>query len=351
MNVKLNKVKINQFIEEKKPMDLMRLLVAFFANDKKQNRNYDFPSTIGDYKIVREIPKIGSKKDFSISIFKRKDGQKAFTKAWYGNKRDYKYYTLVNEIRAYYLLNQIITRLNNKLPQEFSDVVIPRLLDVYEGKDSLVVFLSFEDGQLASDFESDVKITAYIKIVKYLKFLGNQMSDDERKLFSRRDPISYLLLYPLLLIKSILNFPSKSGILLMAVPAFLKSIFYLLQESESVLAHRDLHFSNILISKKSIVLVDLQYMVFTEIIYEFVTTLRYRWGIDGFEKPFMSKTQKFFEGRMHFFEIFNGLIVNSVTHGLTDKTFTDEKITRWTNLLKVVNTNYLGIRKAYLYLF
>ena len=71
-------------------------------------------------------------------------------------------------------------------------------------------------------------------------------------MISQRTPANYITLYPLLLIKSLINYPNRFRDLLLGALIFVQSIPVILSEKKLVLVHRDLHFMNIIISKKMI---------------------------------------------------------------------------------------------------
>ena len=347
MESKFKKLRIGEILNRKKPMDLQNLIAGLFLNNQGLFMN-KYPKRVGQYCLYKEIEKVGSKKDFSICIYKDKYGKKVFAKAWNGKQKDFRYNTLINEIRACHTLNKVKNRMNANEAFNRLHVNIPRLLDVYESKNQLIVFFSFEKGELATLTNTNTKIDAYLRSVEFLVKLGQAMTTKEKTVFSNRNLASYIFLYPLFLIKSITNFPEHSWTLLRGVPIVAKAFYFLSLEQETVLAHRDLHFNNMLVDGKTIVLIDFQYMVFTELVSDFAATYRHKWNNDNSDKLLYKTIMKRINYRKNFEAVFVGLLLCSATHGLIDKSFSNATTKKWLDLIKLTikNKNKINYRFA-----
>lgn len=321
-------------------MDLGKLMLlslkGYFLKKIYPAREINFPDRIGDYKFVKEFAKQGLKKSFKLGIYKNSKGKKAIVKIWSGLAKDFHYYTFKNEIVMYKTLHRVLDRIGKNIPDKYKNVCIPKLIKVKEKRGSLLILLEFVDGDLAQDLTVSKKITAYFKVIDFIKFLGNNLTEEEKKNISRRNTLHYVFLYPLLLIKAIFTNPFAIKYLLAGVFVFCKSIPVLLKNTDVSLVHRDLHFRNILVNKKRTVLIDLQFCVFTQELYEHITTLRYRWMEDTLYKLLLKKIEKKYGYKRNFQTIFRGLSVLSVTHGLIDNKFTLVRRKKWVSFLGFV---------------
>ncbi len=312
-----------------RPYDLTKLIAAsmkeiFYYSFNEKNLGV-FPSTINEYTFVEELAKVGPKKSYQLAIYQNKNGQKAFAKMLNKQVKGYHYYSLQNEIQMYHVLNELN---NNSSTSEKNNgaVKIPEFLGHVETNEILLLLLEFLEGEPTIDFSDEKKIQYYFAIADYLTEIGKKMSINAHKRVSTRNWTTFASLYPVLLLKSIINFPHKSILLLMGIPYMIKGLFYINKYPDVTFAHRDLHFYNIMHNKEQLILIDLQQCVFIETLHEYVTTLRYYWYEEKFRKLFLQELKK----RYTFDEIFltklQALMINSVTHGLTDKGFSDKVI-------------------------
>lgn len=323
-----------------RPLDLSRLMILslygwlmgrFFKKDTTK-----LPKRIGEYFYIGKIKKLGSKHTFLLGLYKTKAGKRAIAKMWYGNVHDFHYFTFRNELTMYKIVNAILSRTRSSMPKKFARMHVPQLLAVHEKNSSLLILLEFVDGVVASDLTDQKKIATYLMVFDFLGYIGGKMTTEEKNQISKRTPWHYIFLYPLLLCKSLLTHPRAAGSLLRAMPLFLQSIPIMIRGHQSSLVHRDLHLRNILYSQKKITLIDLQFCVFTNSLYELVTTVRYRWNKDTFYKLLYGVIWRRYKNQQNFERLFRGLCVNSATHGLTDKTFSHQRIDDWIDFLRFI---------------
>lgn len=312
----------------------MNELVACFKKPFIKSIPVEFPKSIGAYIFELEFKKIGDRNSYPLGIYRNPEGEEALFKMRDARIKDYHYYSLLNEINMYQILNKALRRLNRILPERLKNITIPKIICVVEDKNYIGMLLEYVDGQTAQDLSSEKKGKIYFLILEFLQYLGNHITDDERKKISKRTPMHYLFLYPFLVIKAIVTYPRSSSIVLLGIPIFFNAIFYMIKDGKSALTHRDLHFKNIMVSGNRLMLIDLQKCVFTEPLHDAVTTLRYWWKRDSLYLLLLEGINKKFSGRKNFSNVFRGLIVNSVTHGLTGRGYTMEMVNLWVDFLK-----------------
>lgn len=319
-----------KYLVKKSPMSLLNLLLT----KRNDTRARNYPEKVGNYTFVKTLHKNGSKREFTIGIYKDGSGKQAFMKSCQANLSSFAYKGLLNEVRSYIVMQKVLSRIRKRMPKDLQKVEIPKLLDLIEYEGSLYLFTEFKKGEVATKKTHAEKIEAYFLVTRFLEVIGKYMTPTEKKVFARRTTYQYAFLFPFLLILAIKNNPQHAIILISGVNKFLTSLVLLHRESHLSLIHRDLHFNNILINKNKVILIDFQLMIWGEILTEFATTLRYRWGIDGFEDLFILAIQSRFSDRKNFPEIFTGLLANSVIHGLIDNSFPQQTKKRWLDLLK-----------------
>lgn len=294
--------------------------------------SHPLPKKIGTFKLEKAFDKVGTSRSFHLAIYKNAQGQKAMAKFWYGQFPDFAYYTFKNEAALYYLLNEAENRLS-KTEKSNLHAQIPKLLHWEENADSLIMLTEFIDGQLAQTATTKQKLKAYWQITEYLSILGNHLTDEEKRFISTRTPLSFISLYPFLLIKALVTHPKAAISLLRGIPVFLAGIPTLIQQQTFSLIHRDLHFKNVILNKKKNAVIDLQLCVYSLPLYELVTTLRYRWGEDDLHKILLNQIQTKYKKVPGFQKLFKGLGVLSATHGLTGSHFPKQKIRYWIDFL------------------
>lgn len=293
-----------------------------------------FPKSIGDYSFVSKLEKIGRRKSYQLAIYRKSEGIRAIFKMRSARFKDYNYYSLKNEIILYKVLNSVIERLGDCMPQRFKNLCIPKIAHVINDNKRLGVLLEYLEGTTAQSFTVQKKIEIYLKMVDFLRFLGNNLSEYQVKLISKRSPIDFIFLYPLLVISAIFNYPKSAIHILLGVPVFLASIPYMIKDAKLSLVHRDLHFNNIVVSNEKLVLIDLQECVFSDPLYEVTTALKHSWKRDEFHTLLLREINRVGNSRRNFKSLFKGLIVNSVTHGLTGKGSSEKTIYNSIDFLK-----------------
>ncbi len=323
---------------KKDPLNLNRLLLvwikSFFLGLFIKPKDFKLPKKIGEYRYVKDFTKIGTAKEFKLAIYKGPKGERVIAKVWSGSFKNFSYYTLQNEITMYRLLNLAYERAKNAKSVESRNMYIPELLQWKEKKGVLVLLIEYINGQIASELPARDKVTLYLRSMKFINHLAHFLTKEEKDFISTRSSLQYLFLYPLLLVKAIITNPRATGLLLKGSVVFARSLPLLLKASNKELIHRDLHFRNIIFSKKRAVLIDLQYCIFTETMYEFVTTLRYRWKEDHFYELLLATLNKRYKTTRDFYSLFRGLVINSATHGLTAGHFSKRKIDNFIDFLR-----------------
>ncbi len=317
-------------MRKEQPLNLSKLILSsilnLFFGFLNSNQKITFPDQIGKYKFIKKIniTKRNSKsnKIFSYALYKNSNGQKAFAKMWSGKLKNINYYTLSNETIMYMVLNKLIRRIGKSMPKKFEDIIIPQFVAKLETNNSLTLLTEFIEDAKSLKILPKKQVEIYIKTVDFLRLLGNELSAKEREQISKRDSNTITLLYFPLLLKAILAHPKALFSLLQGVPVFLKSIPLFLKKDEIILSHRDLHLENILMSKNKIVLMDLQFCLFSNPLYDSLITLRMHWTDKEFRKRLLGKIRNLYGKNKDYDILIRGLMVHSATHSLTESVYT-----------------------------
>lgn len=340
--------KIQKEIEDIYPLPLWRmLLLSIYGSGKKYmipgNKNITMPLSLEGYKFVSNMSTSNLQPDISVGMYKNTKGKKILVKIWHGVSKDYYYYTFINEIRTYLVINSVINRIQKSLPVNLKNVSIPNIIFVGKTGNQVIVAREYKNGTPAFYKSSNEKLVSYFKCIDFLSFIGKSMNQQEKNLITRRAATFYIFCYPIIFIKAIITYPENYKLFVQSIVPFIQSMLHLPADFKETLAHRDLHFKNIILSKKSVSIVDLQYCAFTDFLHELATTLRYRWKVDDFQNLFLKEIAKRYGNRKYFKAIFRGFIINSVIHGFTNKRIPKEKTDRWISLLEVmIRPNYIN---------
>ncbi len=324
-------------MKNEQPLNLSRLILSsilnLFFGFLNSNQKITFPDQIGEYKFIKQIniTKRNSKGNrmFSYALYQNSNGQKAFAKMWSGKLKNINYYSLENEINMHRTLNRVIRRIDKSMPKEFNDLIIPQFIASYETKNSIVLLTEFIENTKSLKISPRKQFEIYLKIVDFLSLLGNKLSAKERRQISKRDSNTITLLYFPLLLKAILAHPKALFSLLQGVPVFLRSIPLFLKKDEITLNHRDLHLENILTSKNKIVLMDLQFCLFSNPLYDRLITLRMHWTDREFRKRLLGEIKNLYGENKDSNILIRGMMVYSATQSLTGDIYTKKIIKKF----------------------
>ncbi len=317
-------------MKNEQPLNLSRLIFSsilnLFFGFLNSNQKITFPDQIGEYKFIKQIniTKRNSKgnKMFFYALYQNSKGQKAFAKIWSGRLKNLNYYTLRNETIIYMVLNRVVRRIGKSMPKQFEDIIIPQFIAKLETKNSLTLLTEFIESTQASKIKSKKQFEIYLKTVDFLNLLGERLSTKEKEQIAKRDAKAITLLYFPILSKAILIHPRALFSLLLGVPIFLQSIPALLKTNETTLNHRDLHLENIVVSKNKIAIMDLQFCLFSNPLYDRLITLRIHWTDKEFRQRLLEKIRNFYGTNKDSDILIRGLMVHSATLSLTESVYT-----------------------------
>jgi len=318
--------------------DLLPLLLnnlgGMVIKSIKGEQKAEFPKKVANYTFYKVLPKRGPRRSYQLALYKGPGSKLAVCKMRSARIKGYHYYSLKNEIKMYELLNGAQNRIGTKMPRELKKFYIPKLVAKQENADYVLALIEYVRGKLADDLSTKKQLEVYFGMAEFLEFLGSKLTQEERQMVSQRRAAHFVLLYPFLLARAVVNNPKAAGRLIRGTPIFLRALPNIASGKNFKLAHRDLHFLNIIVDKNRISLVDLQQCVYTDVLHEYVTTLRYYWKEKReFYPLFFGEIIKRASKRDNFQNVLKGLMVNSATHGLTGTGFSKTVVNHWIDFL------------------
>lgn len=307
------------------------ILLTGFVNNKVDPKS-NFPKKFKGYHFAGLFKDEEGVENPDIGIYKNARGRKGLAKIWKGRIKNHDYYSLRNEINVLKVLTAVSGRLVKITPDYFKDVKLQTSLGTIEKNNFLLLMTEFVKGSLARELPDREKLQVFLKAQGYIAYLGENLTKKERSRISDRTIIKYLLTYPFILVKAIILEPYWAPALLRGMVVFLKSLSGVSKVNHK-LVHNDFNFNNILISGRKILILDLQYCVFTFDIYEFVTALHYNWEYKQFSRLLIKNIKSRFNYHQDFGKLFAGLCVNSATHCLADNSFSKDRIKLYKDFL------------------
>jgi len=280
-----------------------------------------FPKKIGRH-VYRRRFYPNTLNTYALAIYRDPSGKRAIAKMWKGTVKDFPYYILKNELIINKILNRVLERINDALPGKYANVYIPALLGEVETKNSLTILKEFVKGDHATSLNRAEKFNIYLKSNDFLQYLGENLTQKEKKNISHRSALNIVVLYPLLLIKALFTHPRASWNLISAVPLFLKSVPIFLTRKSQFFGDRDLLLSNILVSGRRIYLIDLQFSMFSDPLYDAIYRLCARWDEEDFRLLLFGQVKSLSEKHGEKAKILiRGLMIHVATHALSANDF------------------------------
>lgn len=219
-----------------------------------QTKRIIIPDKVGEYSLISRVIKKYQVNNFGIGIYGYK-GKKFFVKTWCGSLRDISYYSLINE----YLVNRLMYE---KLLSLKSEIKVPKLIDCIQSKNSVSVVFEYVKGNDISSLPFKKQKVFYGKIIGAFDKVTKDLTESERKQFTKRHFGFYLLSLPYLALVTIYTNPKLIGSVFKALRTCLGSAIFV-SSSKLSIAHRDLLPEHIKISRDGIYVLDCENLVLT----------------------------------------------------------------------------------------
>lgn len=228
------------------------------VNDVIEMNNFEF---------VNEVHTNSGHENFKFAIFHEKNGsKKAFAKIWEHEKKDYDYYSLLNEIYFYQKLREITTD---------SSVKTPNLLGYIVSDKKLLLLLEYVEQDKNIDTNPSEIINLYKEALGFINEINKHQSifSDAIKV---RNQIFYIAVFPMLLIIWLLNNPMYWKYIFSISCNFYKSAYKFLKNTH-IIVHRSLEHNNIIKSGNQLFLIDFQLVTFGNHYLDYTQTINFTW--------------------------------------------------------------------------
>lgn len=223
-----------------------------------------FPDNIlNKYRFSREL--IIPNGNYLFAIYKDFQGKEYFGKFWHESLGKTKLKHLITEMGVLKVLNKV------ELKSGASRILSPRLRHSHVSPE-LTFYLSDKiEGCNLVKLPTHKQIN-YIQMgIDYIHYIGN-ISKNNFKI-PIRSPFFYLLTFPLLFVKSAINYPQNLTLYI----RFLFRFYVLsvnLFRSKTVFNHRDLNLKNFILANNDVYIIDFQLSAFTVGEFEYASVVR-----------------------------------------------------------------------------
>ncbi|MEN9389788.1 MAG: hypothetical protein RLY61_872 [Candidatus Parcubacteria bacterium] len=230
-------------------LSMSNILKGYLHPTFKPKTKSALPKKIEEWTLDKEV---NTGVNFSTGIYKGAGGM-VFVKLWEGEIKNSHYYRLKNELTLYASLSAYSQDIG-------STITVPRLIKELETHGKLIGIIEYIDGHSLNTATAEEKIEHYTKVLEYLTNASDFISTGNTTLASRR-AVDSLKLLPAYVLLSAYWHPKQILNLLTLTLFYLVNLRSVLSSKKLVLAHRDLHLENIVISAGKTYLIDLEYMV------------------------------------------------------------------------------------------
>lgn len=295
-----------------KRLFLSKIPTVDIFSKKSPNLFQSFPKKIGDYRFVKTIMNERTDRPFQFAQYVSKVGNEAIAKRWTGRKKNFDYYSLVNEMKIYKELDTLYKTHGREIVKKYPDIKIPRIIDVQKDKGMAMLVIEMIQYGPINSIDVREKIKIYQRAIEYLRFIGGLISKNKTSTIAKRSLASTILISPFISIKAIIQSPKTLGDVLKGLIILLSTTPLLLKENKVSLLHKSLEDFNILSDGKKISLVDFQLSVLEHPVYELAQIVLFSWHDKSFVNEFyFSKIMQRIFSKKTSFSVYKALCIYS----------------------------------------
>lgn len=245
-----------QFLTTKRFFEgqLLRLL------NKEQFVQHSFPKIPG-YILVKPLKEQTDSDHNSIGIYKNRTGKQVVIKHLASQKNAMARYQLLNEKSMLELLGSLVS--NQKLAPY--KITFPQLLSFKQREKDMYLVMELVHGRLLRDETSEKKFEVVQKCLRYMEVLSAEIPTELRSHLPRRSTWLQHLTLPIYVSIALAAKPQQfflySKMLWLYYTYAARALF---TKTQYVLAHKDLHQDNILLTRERITIIDPQVSVLSE---------------------------------------------------------------------------------------
>jgi hypothetical protein len=243
---------------------LWMLVTGRWGNTQYPKGFQDLPEKIGDFALVTKINRPEGHNECQFGIYKNQDGVEAIAKQWSGNYPNENYYWLVNERNVYRYLEDVNKKYQALLSEKFPDVVVPKLFQVAENQNRMVLLIEKLNGSTLTDPSFAERIDIFERGMQYLEFIDKLESNYKSTLLGRT-PGFFLFQVPILYLMALSRNPSWFFPLTKGLMYTLTFYLSFWKNFNPRVVHRDMTVNNVLKTVDGKVgLIDFQLSVYTD---------------------------------------------------------------------------------------
>lgn len=232
------------------------------------------PINILSYRLVKMLNPSTAHRSFVYALYRDPRGRKAFAKIWINSKKNFDYYSLINEKNWY----EAFSHMGNKALKQ-QGVSVPNYLGWKEGPNFAALLIQLIKGYTA---EKISPVKQYAKILQVRRFLQSvtpsalNLKGPGNHINIRHHHLA-ILAFPLFLFKT-RKYPFVLKNFTKICLKYLKSLKLLFISFPTVIAHKSIEPKNIIIADRKTYLIDFQLAVFSNPIIDVVETLFFCWS-------------------------------------------------------------------------
>jgi serine/threonine protein kinase len=217
-------------------------------------------SKLKDYVYIKSFNKY-SDNQFSndVGLYRDKNNNKVVIRRFYYYFKNLKYYQIMNECNMIKLVN------NFKMKQDSDfQLFFPKLIKFTNTNNEIIAVRDYFQGDQLRRQNRILKVKILTFILENFLFISKQISEEGKKLLPARTAFYIFTAFPIALVRTILKDPNNIFYYFRLSFLFYFQFFGSHNESQNVLAHRDLHSNNILIKEQKVQVLDLEIMLLAE---------------------------------------------------------------------------------------
>ncbi|MBP7740589.1 phosphotransferase [Candidatus Woesebacteria bacterium] len=289
------------------------------------------PKKIKNYNYQRTL-KLERGSDTAVALYKDEKGNKVVAKIWMGRVKNSSYFSLLNECKSYEMIHKAFPRIEKTYSKNIKNIRFPKLVFYIEEEKSLILLIEFIDGKSLDTFDDNKIIKTYFSVIEFLHLFSSQLTDKEKGMIKNRKNLNFVIFYLYTLILSSLKRPQMLRSLIKGLILVIKNVKFLFIRRQSGFVHGDLNFKNIYFNKGYIYIMDLEFSMICDRLFEFSAISRYCW-IENRLINNIHELSRLYNIRefQNSHKVFN---IMYSTHGLIEDSFSKKTINSIYNFLR-----------------
>lgn len=249
------------------------------------------PNKIGNFKLAKPILEDKKNNKFQYGIYRDTEGKEYIAKQLSLKNPGIDEYWLRNEMGVYSSLTNLYEQKGNIIKKMFPDIYIPKLVGIIDDQTRLVLLTEKISGKTLFDIPMNERIKHIEEAIQYFRFL-NTIHDFKKEAPTQRRPAKLLILLSLAFVGALKNHPDQWNKILRGLKEIFSNLAFILNQKDMKLIHRDIGYSNILLSDSGAkYVIDFELSSYMHPMWEVVQIVVGCWKREGFNEAF-SKSEE-----------------------------------------------------------